>query len=252
MVTKFNYYINEKGVVARSPDYSFTAIEELADRLVGIDNEIAISSIASTTLKGESERFLIEVEDAWFKIQTSIQDMDVERKTLEARLTSGDKSGNPLTAEMQKNIAARIAELKPGTITVKKTFYNHYTRQSMEVDDVVQTPYTIALENRTDLETSNPYLAGLRGAPNAVTRPVAKLDIEKEKEIRKELVRQKINAVVGDDKDLIADLSNTVSALIKKVSGQSISASEELSISKYLSRQAAISKIMSTDYISKK
>jgi hypothetical protein len=251
MITKFNYYVDAKGLVARKPDYSFTAVEELSSRLSGMDSELAITSIASTTLQGEAERPLIKLEDEWFKVQTSIQDMDAERVSLEAKLTSGNKSGNPLTADQQKVIAARIAELKPGTITVKKVFYNHYTRQSMEVDEVVQTPYTIAQLTRTDLEASNAYLAGMRGVAGTPTRPVAKLDAAKESEIRKELVRQKIDAIVGDDKDLIADISNTLSALLKKVAGQPVSTTEEASIAKYLKRQAEIATIMAADYVKK-
>lgn len=251
MITKFNYRLDEKGQVVRTPDYSFTPIEELSGRLAGIDSEIAISSIAQTTLLGESERTLIALEDRWFRVQTQIQDMDAERASLEAKLTAGDKYGNPLTAEQQKNIVARIAELKPGTITVKKVFYNHYTRQNMEVDEVIQTPYTVAQLTRTDLEASNAYLAGLRGVAGAPARPAAKLDATKETEIRKELVRQKINAVVGDDKDLIADISNTLSALLKKVAGQTVSATEEASIAKYLKRQADIANIMAADYVKK-
>lgn len=248
MVTKFNYFINEKGLVARTPDYSFTAIEELSSRLAGIDNELVISSIANTTLKGESERALIEAEDQWFKVQSGIQDMDSERKTLEVKLQKGDKNGNPLTPDMQKNIAARIAELKEGTIVVKKEFYNHYTRQTMTVDEVTQTPYTISLENRTDLEATNAYLAGFRGVKTAPARPVAKLDAAKETEIRKELVRQKIDATVGDDKDLIADMSNALSAIIKKVAGGSVTASEEAAIVKYTARQDEIAAILASDY----
>jgi hypothetical protein len=249
MVTKFKYFINEKGLVARTPDYSFTAIEELSSRLAGIDNQTVISSIANTTLKGESERALIEAEDTWFKVQSGIQSMDTERKALELKLKKGDKNGNPLTPAMQANVAARIAELKEGTITVKKEFYNHYTRQTMTVDEVIQTPYTIALENRTDLEATNGFLAGLRGVSTAPARPTAVLDTEKETAIRKELVRQQIDIQVGDDKDLIADMSKALSALIKKVNGTAVSSDEEASISKYTDRQAKIADIMAADYI---
>jgi hypothetical protein len=248
MVTKFNYYIDAIGLVARNTDYSFTAIEELGSRLSGIDSENVISSIAATTLKGESERSIIEVEDEWFKVQSKIQDMDAERVTLETRLASGDKNGNPLTPDMQNNISARIAECKEGTIVIKKEFYNHYTRETSVVDEVTQTPYTIALETRIDLEASNKYLTGLRGVSGAPARPVAKLDTAKETEIRKELVRQKIDATVGDDKDLIADMSNALSAIIKKVAGQTVSADEETAIAQYVSRQAEIASIMAADY----
>lgn len=247
MVTKFKYF-NKNGIVSRTPDYSFTAIEELSSRLTGIDNDLVITSIANTTLKGESERHLIEAEDAWFKIQSNIQSMDAERVALEAQLAKGDKFGNPLTPEVQKNIASRIAELKEGTIVVKKTFYNHYNRQNMTVDEVIQTPYTVALLTRNDLEASNPYLAGYRGVASAPNRPVAKLDTSKETTIRKQLVRQKIDTVVGDNNDLIADLSNALSAIIKKVSGQDVSAAEEASINKYTSRQAEIAAILNADY----
>ena len=250
MITKFNYRV-VNGVVSRTPDYSFTTIEELAERLNGITNEAAIASIAKTTLQGESERDLIAQEDAWFKVQTSIQDMDNEKASLQAKVAAGDKNGNPLNAELQKNIAARIAELSPGTITVKKVFYDHYTRTNMEVDETVQTPYTIALEKRVDLEASHAYLAGLRGAANAPARPAAKLDAAKEAEIRKELVRQRIATTIGDDRDLIADLSNVVSALVKKSSGQSVTAAEEAEIAKYVARQTAIAGIMAADYIKK-
>ena len=247
MVTKFKYF-NKNGIVSRTPDYSFTTIEELSSRLAGIDNDLVITSISNTTLKGESERYLIEAEDAWFKIQTNIQNMDTERTSLEAQLAKGDKFGNPLTPEVQKNIASRIAELKEGTIVVKKTFYNHYNRQKMTVDEVIQTPYTVALLTRNDLEASNPYLAGYRGVSNAPQRPVAKLDATKETSIRKQLVRQKIDTTVGDNNDLIADLSNALSAIIKKVSGQTVSATEEADITKYTSRQAEIAAILNADY----
>lgn len=248
MVTKFEYYINEKGLVARKPEYTFTSIESLSARLKGIDNKDVIDAIANTTLKGETERTLITIEDEWFKVQTKIQDMDIERKTLEERLTKGDKNGNPLTPEMQKNIAARIAELKEGSIKVKKSFYNHYTRQTMTVDEVNQTPYTIELERRKDLEAKNPFLAGLRGVDKAAARPKAKLDIARETFIRKELVRQHIGIQIGDDKDLIADMSNALSALIKKVSGVSVTADEDKAISKYIDRQTAIATILAADY----
>ena len=177
--------------------------------------------------------------------------MDNEKASLQAKVAAGDKNGNPLNAELQKNIAARIAELSPGTITVKKVFYDHYTRTNMEVDETVQTPYTIALEKRVDLEASHAYLAGLRGAANAPARPAAKLDAAKEAEIRKELVRQRIATTIGDDRDLIADLSNVVSALVKKSSGQSVTAAEEAEIAKYVARQTAIAGIMAADYIKK-
>ena len=247
MVTKFKYF-NKNGIVSRTPDYSFTTIEELSSRLAGIDNDLVITSISNTTLQGESERYLIESEDVWFKIQSNIQNMDTERTALEAQLAKGDKFGNPLTPEVQKNIASRIAELKEGTIVVQKTFYNHYNRQNMTVDEVIQTPYTVALLTRNDLEASNPYLAGYRGVSNAPQRPVAKLDATKETSIRKQLVRQKIDTVVGDNNDLIADLSNALSAIIKKVSGQDVSAAEEADINKYTSRQAEIAAILNANY----
>ncbi len=247
MITKFNYQV-KSGIVTRSVVYSFTGIEELSDRLTGIDNTDVITSIVNTTLKGETERALIEAEDSWFKVQTLIQDMDVERVSLETKLSNGDKYGNPLTPEIQKTISARIAELKEGTLVIKKEFYNHYTRQKSIVDEVIQTPYTIALLNRSDLESKQPYLSGLRGVTTAPARPTPKLDTTKETSIRKELVRQKIDAIIGDDKDLIADMSNALSALIKKVSGSTVTASEESAINKYVSRQVEISKIMSTDY----
>lgn len=248
MVTKFKYKLDSKGFVTRTPEYSFTAIEGLSERLSGIDNTDVITSIVDTTLKGEAERAMIESEDMWFKVQSTIQDMDIERVGLETRLASGDKYGNPLTSEVQTTIAARIAELKEGTLVIKKEFYNHYTRHTSIVDEIIQTPYTKALLNRTDLESSNPYLAGLRGVTTAPMRPINKLSTVKETEIRKELVRQKIGTIIGDDKDLIADMSNALSALIKKVSGVSISTSEEASISKYVLRQNEIAQIIASDY----
>lgn len=247
MITKFKLsFVNNK--VTRAPDYSFTAIEDLSARLAGIDNEEVISSIASTTLKGESERKLIEVEDSWFKIQTAIQDMDAERVVLEKKLVSGD-SGNPLTPIMQKNIAARIADLKEGTMVIKKEFYNHYTRETMIVDDVIQTSYTVALETRKEHEKGNPYLQGYRGVGGAPARPTVVLNAATELEIRKELVRQKIETRIGDDRDLIADMSNALSALIKKVNGQTNTTQETADIAQYVSRQAEIASILSADYV---
>lgn len=248
MVTKFTYYLKSKDVVARTADYSFTAIENLNDRLKGIDNDSVISSIANTTLKGEAERALIELEDIWFKVQTSIQDMDATRRVLEDELTNGDKFGNPLNPQDQLVVKAKIAELKEGTITVTKDFYDHYTRKTYKVNEVIQTPYTIALEKRRDLEKSNPYVAGFRGVGNAPKRPTTTLTAAKEKTIRKELVRQQIGVQIGDDKDLIADMSNALTAMIKKVAGGTLTTTEEASITKYTAKQVVISDILTANY----
>jgi hypothetical protein len=247
MVTKFKYY-TENGIVKRSPEYSFTAIEHLSDRLTGIDNQSVISSIANTTLKGESERTMIEAEDNWFKIQSGIQDMDKERKALETKLQSGDNNGNPLNPEQQASIKGRIAELKEGTIVIEKEFYDHYTRKTHKVKEVHQTPYTIALENRKDTESVTTYLAGMRGVTTAPKRPVAALSSEKETLIRKELVRQQIDVQVGDVKDLIADMLNALSALMKQVAGGSLTAADTAALTQYTTRQTVISGILSSDY----
>lgn len=248
MVTKFKYYLKSKDVVARTAEYSFTAIENLNDRLTGVDSQTVISSIANTTLKGEAERALIELEDMWFKVQTEIQDMDAKRLILETELVKGDKFGNPLNPQDQLAVKAKIAELKEGTLTITKDFYDHYTRKTYKVNEIIQTPYTIALEKRRDLEKTNAYLAGFRGIGSAPKRPTSALSAAKELTIRKELVRQQIDIQIGDDKDLIADMSNALSAMIKKVSGGTLNTSEEASIKKYNDRQAVIATILKADY----
>lgn len=249
MVTKFKYYNDGKGLVTRTPEYSFTGIEDLSERLAGIDNVKIINSITNTTLKGEAERDLISLEDKWFKVQSEIQAMDAEKKTLELKLNSGDRNGNPLTTDVQNAIKGRIAELTEGTITVDKEFYDHYTRTTHTVKEVQQTPYTKQLEARADLESTNPYLVGYRGGNTTATRPVKTLSAEKEKEIRKELVRQQIGTKVGDLPDLLADVSNALNALIKQVDGQPISAEDTAAISKYVERQAEVAAILKADYI---
>jgi len=193
MITKFNYNVDAAGIVKRVIDYTFTPLESLLERLKGITDLNIINGITTSTLRGESERTMIEVEDSWFKLQSKIQDMDAERKTLELKLAKGDSKGNPLKPEQANVISARIADLKEGTVVVKKEFYDHYTRQKMTVDEIHQTPYTIALEARTDAEVKNLYLAGFRGVKTAPARPAIVLDSTKETLIRKLLVRQKID-----------------------------------------------------------
>lgn len=247
MINKYKYTA-KAGMVTKKKDYSFTPIEALSLRLAGIDNPTVISAITATTLKGEAERKLIEVEDSWFKAQAEIQSMDTERAQLEAELTKGDKNGNPLTPEVQTNISARIAECKEGTITIEKEFYDHYTRETHKVKEVHQTPYTKALELRTELEATNPYLSGLRGVDLSPSRPVVTLGADKETAIRKELVRQKIDIEVGDEQDLIADMSKALSTLIKQVNGTSTTAEEQAAVTTYVARQATIKAIMEADY----
>ena len=220
----------------------------LSERLEGIDSQKVISNIANTTLKGEAERNLIELEDTWFKAQSELQSMDAEKAKLQLKLKNGDANGNPLTPSAQQAIAARISECKEGTITIEKEFYDHYTRKTHKVKEVHQTPYTIALELRSDLEASNAFLAGLRGIAGSPARPVIALSKAKETEIRKELVRQEINVQVGDSKDLIADMSNALSALIKQVNGQSVTAEDQADITKYVERQTVITGILNSDY----
>jgi hypothetical protein len=247
MVTKYKYSA-QAGTVSRKVDYSFTPIEALSGRLVEIDNPTVISSITATTLKGEAERKLIEVEDTWFKAQSSIQTMDKERTQLELQLQNGDRNGNPLTPDVQANIAARIADCKEGTVVVEKEFYDHYTRETHKVKETHQTEYTKALELRNELEAVNAYLVGYRGVTTAPARPVATLSTDKETIIRKELVRQKIDIEVGDEQDLIADMSKALSALIKQVNGTTVSSDEQADITTYVERQAVIGAIMTADY----
>jgi seryl-tRNA synthetase len=247
MVTKYKYTAIA-GIVSRKNDYSFTPIEALSERLIEIDNPKVINSITATTLKGEAERKLIEIEDTWFKAQSDIQKLDKERTQLENQLKNGDKNGNPLTPDVQANISARIADCKEGTITVEKEFYDHYTRQTHKVKEVHQTDYTKSLELRTELESDNGYLVGLRGITPAPSRPVVTLSTDKETVIRKELVRQRIDIEVGDEQDLIADMSKALSALIKQVNGVTVSTDEQSNINTYVERQDIISSIMTADY----
>jgi len=247
MITKFKYLFDAK-TVSRAPEYSFTAIEDLGERLQGINNQTVISNITNGTLKGEAERNLIGFEDTWFKIQTAIQSLDTEKATLELKLKNGDKNGNPLTPDVQTVIAARIAECKEGTIVIEKEFYDHYTRETHKVKEVHQTPYTLELEARNDLEATNPYLGGLRGVTTAPTRPVQTLSEVKETIIRKELVRQEINLVVGDEQDLIADMSNALSTLIKQVNGQNVTTEDTDAVTQFVERQTVIAGILNSDY----
>lgn len=243
MITKFNYKL-DKGIVKRISAYTFTTLEELEGRLSGVDNTTVIDSIVNTTIKGESERELIAVEDEWFSVQDEIQKMDLERINLENQLNSG----KALTADEQLRIKARIAELKEGTLVVEKEFYDHYTRKTHKVKEVHQTPYTKKLESRNSLESINTFLKTIRGAGNE-NRPLPLITKEKEQEIRKIMVRQKINISVGDMPDLVADLSNALNALIKKTAGNILSAEDEAVINKYKSRQTTINDIVSKDYI---
>jgi len=247
MVTKYKY-IASAGVVTRKKEYSFTPIETLSLRLVEIDNTDVIKSITATTLKGEAERKLIETEDTWFKAQSAIQNLDKEKAQLTLQLTNGDKNGNPLTPVVQTNISARIAECSEGTITVEKEFYDHYTRETHKVTEVHQTEYTKVLELRTELESINAYLAGYRGVVNTPARPVVTLNADKETIIRKELVRQRIEIAVGDEQDLIADMSNALSTLIKQVAGTPVTAEETADVASYVERQLVIDTIMTADY----
>lgn len=248
MITKYKYTVDASGKVSRKEEYSFTSLEGLQERLSGVTDIALINGLVNRTILGESERPLIEAEDLWFKLQVAIQDMIAERKTLEELLLKGDSKGNPLVPERVKAVSARIADLKEGTQVIKKEFYDHYTRTTMVVDEIIQTPFTKALEARTDAETKTPFLSGLRGVKTAPARPAAVIDPAKETMIRKEFVRQKIGVTVGDDKDLIADMANVVSLLIKKTSGQSLTAAEDSVIAKYVTRQSAIATILATDY----
>lgn len=247
MVTKYKYTA-AAGVVTRKTEYSFTPIEALSLRLSEIDNIDVIKSITATTLKGEAERKLIEIEDTWFKAQSAIQNLDKEKAQLTLQLINGDKNGNPLTPDVQTNIAARIAACSEGTVTIEKEFYDHYTRETHKVKEVHQTEYTKSLELRTELEAINAYLTGYRGVEPAPARPVVTLKADKETIIRKELVRQRIEIAVGDEQDLIADMSKALSTLIKQVAGTPVTAEETAYVATYVERQLVIDGIMTADY----
>jgi hypothetical protein len=74
------------------------------------------------------------------------------------------------------------------------------------------------------------------------------LSQEKEIAIRKVLVRQEINVQVGDSQDLIADMSNALTAMIKQINGETLTEDDKSDISKYLERQNVINTILASDY----
>ncbi len=247
MVTKFKYE-NNNGVVTKIPEYTFTSAAGLAERLEGVDNETTITSIVGATLKGEAERNLIEIEGKWFLSQKALQKMDIKKSKLEKQLTAGDVFGNPLNVNAQLSIKADIADLVAGTIVVKKEFYDHYTRKTYDVEEIHQTSYTKELERRTDLEASNKYLAGLRGVANTDERPTPSLSTENELKIRKQLVRQRISTQVGDTLDIVADMSNALSVLIKKVNGESVNTLDLSDLTQFIERKEIVDAIMKADY----
>jgi hypothetical protein len=249
MITKFDYGF-ENGKVKRQPSYTFTPYEDLKQRLNGISNHDIIVNLVNQTLKGETEKKLIGVEDTWYKIQVPIQEMDVEREKLQKILKNG-KNGRPLTSEEQKRIKSKIAELSEGSIVIEKEFYDHYTRTTYKVKEEIQTPYTKLLEQRNNLEGDYPYLKGYRGIVDAPQRPQLKIDPELEKEIKKLMVRQQINVNVGDDKDLIADASKALLSVIKKLNGEELNDADKLNLQKFENRQNEIEQILNNNYYSK-
>jgi hypothetical protein len=242
MMVKYRYF-TKYGKVVREPEYTFTPFEEFEEKVSKINIKDVIDNVTEVTIKGESERKLIEIEDKWFKIQTEIQKMDTERKRLEEEM---NKPG--LSEEDKKRIAAKIAELKDGEIIIEREFYNHYTRETQKVKEVIQTPYRKALEKRFEIENEYPYLKAYRGEKTDAVRPEPKIDPKLEKEIKKIAVRAKINLEVGDDKDLIADIAKALNAIMKKANGEPLTDKDKEAIEKYQKRQNIISNILDKDY----
>lgn len=242
MMVKYRYFL-KYGKVVREPEYTFTPFEEFEKKLSEIKIKDVIDNVTETTIKGESERKLIEIEDKWFKIQDEIQKMDNERKRLEQEM---NKSG--LTEEDKKRIAAKIAELEDTEIVVEREFYNHYTRETQKVKEVIQTPYRKALQKRIEIEKEYPYLKAYRGEQTDSVRPETKIDSKLEKQIRKIAVRAKIDLEVGDDKDLIADIAKALNAIMKKANGEQLTDADKEALEKYQKRQKVISEILKKDY----
>ena len=242
MMVKYRYFI-KYGKVVREPEYTFTPFEEFEQKIAGIKIKDVIDVVTETTIKGESERKLIEIEDKWFKIQSEIQKMDTERKRLEEEM---NKTG--LSEEDKKRIAAKIAELKDGEIVIEREFYNHYTRETQKVKEVIQTPYRKMLQRRIEIEKEYPYLKAYRGEQTDAVRPEPKIDSKLEKEIKKIAVRAKINLEVGDDKDIIADIAKALNAIMKKANGEALTESDKEALEKYQKRQGVIAKILDKDY----
>jgi len=247
MLTKYNYNL-QAGQVNREFVYSFTPYEELKERLVGMDNTTIINNIINTTLKGEAERELISIEDEWFKVQDEIQQMKKNKKLLEESLNDSTRMA-PLTPDEQKNILAQIADKSEGTVTVEKEFYDHYTRQTHKVKEIHQTTFTKKIEKRNDIESKNNFLAGYRGVEGIPGRPTPSINPDIDKRIKLLLVRKEIDMSVGDEKDLIADLSKAVNVILQKLNGQELSETDQTNLKKYISRQEKITEIVKSDYI---
>jgi len=241
-MVKYRYFL-KYGKVVREPEYTFTPVEEFESKIKEIRIKDVIDNVTEITIKGEAERKLIEIEDAWFNIQSEIQRMDTERKRLEEEL---EKPG--LDEEDKKRIMAKIAELKDGEIVIEREFYNHYTRETQKVKEVIQTPYRKMLQKRIEIENEYPYLKGYRGEKTDSKRPEPKIDPNLEKQIRKIAVRAKIALEVGDDKDIIADIAKAINAMMKKMNGQPLDENDKIALEKYQKRQEVISNILQKDY----
>lgn len=247
-MTKFTYTFTN-GKVVRQSAYSFTPSESLAQRIQDTDNLDAIKAIADRTIQGEKERSLIEIENKWFLLQSELQEMDETRLELIDKRDAGD-AGAPWSELILKKMNKQIADLAPGETIMNKEFYDHYTRKKQIVKEVIKTSYQKVMTARDELEALHSWLKTYRGVTGGTARPavIPATTTDTIKSIKKEVTRQEIAITVGDDKDLMADISNALAALIKKSNGTALTEAENQAILKYVNRQSTIVKIVDTTY----
>jgi len=243
MITKFKYELIN-GTVQRTKEFSFVPYEEIFEYVFELDNSKIVSNIIDNTIKGESERELIDAENEWYKLVKEIEYMDNKRKELEYKMANEEN----LTEEKQKAYLTQINDLKEGTIEIEKEFYDHYTRETYKVKETIQTTYTKKLESLLDIESEYKYLKAYRGLETTEQRPVFKIDETKLKMLKKLKVRKLIDIEIADEKDLIADISVALLAMIKKSNNQSLTEREERKLNKFIENQSKISSILDSSY----
>ena len=241
-MTRFNYTteqnieFNEMGeelqgdlVVTKSVKETYPDLDILKR---GLKNGRATNTIRKGLLKamqGQSEVYLVQIEEEWFKEQEDVQDFEKELKTLleiqaveyEA-IVEAQKEGSEVSEAELADLKYALSKTekrmkKVNGYTQNELAFNPQTGQEEQKEVTYKGLIEEATERRNEKEAANEFLKGYRGEETEAVRPEPAANVTITDDDVKKLIAHERDLKVRNGEDTLADLAKMNSLLFSTV-----------------------------------
>lgn len=241
-MTRFNYTteqnieFNEMGeeiqgdlVVTKSVKETYPDLDILKR---GLKNGRATNTIRKGLLKamqGQSEVYLVQIEEEWFKEQEEVQDLQKELKTLleiqaveyEA-IQEAQKEGSEVSEAELSDLKYALSKTekrmkKVNGYTQMELAFNPSTGNEEQKEVTYKGLIEEATERRNDKEAANEFLVSYRGLETDAVRPEPSANVTITDEDVKKLIAHERDLKVRNGEDTLADLAKMNSLLFSTV-----------------------------------